>query len=135
MSALALRLRSEHNDWALANRLRSSGWASGLERLGAQGIYTEEDWTFVTINSVDFRGSSQIPGSSGQYAGVELRQGLICFNAPDGIGRDEQLETLEAALQFIQEQGDEILNKLIEVTLTDEGIEGQIFFLPGVQPE
>ncbi|UWU25994.1 DUF5615 family PIN-like protein (plasmid) [Rhizobium sp. CB3060] len=89
-----------------------------------------EDWTFVTINSVDFRGPQSNPGAAGQYADVDLHAGLICFNAPDGIGRKEQLEMLDAALQVIEVNGGEIINKLIEVTLTEEGIEAQMFSLP-----
>ena len=33
------------------------------------------DWTFVTRNSVNFRGPSSRPGSRGQYADVEIHAG------------------------------------------------------------
>jgi hypothetical protein len=36
--------------------------------------------TFVTRNSIDFRGPSDAPGSKGQYADVAVHAGLICLN-------------------------------------------------------
>ena len=33
-------------------------------------LILKEDWTFVTRNSVDFRGPEDRPGSKGQYADV-----------------------------------------------------------------
>lgn len=95
-----------------------------------KGFILEGDWTFVTINSVDFRGPRSNPGSSGEYAGVVLHAGLICFNVPDGIRRDAQLEMLDAAIQLIEEYSGEIINMLIKITLEDDCIEAQIFFLP-----
>ncbi|GAJ96120.1 DUF5615 family PIN-like protein [Rhizobium rhizogenes] len=124
----------------LAQRARDAGFGesshvtwmnkAGWKDWELKGFILEGDWTFVTINSVDFRGPRSNPGSSGEYAGVDLHAGLICFNAPDGIRRDAQLEMLDAAIQIIEEHGGEIINMLIEVTLEDDGIEAQIFSLP-----
>ena len=40
------------------------------------------DWTFVTRNSIDFRGAAERPGSKGQYADVPIHAGLVCINGP-----------------------------------------------------
>ena len=45
----------------------------------------EQDWTFVTRNSTDFRGPSNQPGSKGQYADVPIHAGLVCINGPDSM--------------------------------------------------
>jgi hypothetical protein len=59
------------------------------------------DWTFVTRNSIDFRGPSSRPGSRGQYADVEIHAGLVCLNGPDGMDLDVQIEMFEQALDEI----------------------------------
>ena len=43
------------------------------------------DWTFITNNGVDFRGSAKKPGSQGVYADVPLHAGLVCVDAPGGL--------------------------------------------------
>ncbi len=50
----------------------------------------EGDWTFVTNNSIDFRGPADKPGSSGEYADVRLHAGLVCVDAPFGLNLDLQ---------------------------------------------
>ena len=40
----------------------------------------EQDWTFVTRNSTDFRGPSDQPGSKGQYADVCFLIENVCRN-------------------------------------------------------
>jgi hypothetical protein len=77
------------------------------------------DWTFVTRNSVDFRGPSSRPGSRGQYADVEIHAGLICLNAPDGMDLDIQLEMFEQVLDEIADEPD-LVNQVLEITLEDE---------------
>jgi hypothetical protein len=74
------------------------------------------DWTFVTRNSVDFRGSASRPGSKGQYADVAIHAGLICLNGPDGMDLDVQLELFEQALDELAED-DDLINQVLEITL------------------
>jgi hypothetical protein len=38
-------------------------------------VILEGDWTFVTKNSIDFRGPASEPGSRGQYADVAMLPG------------------------------------------------------------
>jgi hypothetical protein len=76
------------------------------------------DWTFVTRNSVDFRGPSSSPGSRGQYADVVIHAGLVCLNGPEGMKVDVQLELFGQALEELAIDGD-LINQVIEVTLED----------------
>ena len=47
-------------------------------------LILDGDWTFVTKNSVDFRGPAKAPGTKGEYRRADLHAGLICLNAPGG---------------------------------------------------
>ena len=57
----------------------------GLKDWELKPLILQDDWTFVTKNSVDFRGPAGKPGSKGQYADVALHAGLICLNGPPGM--------------------------------------------------
>jgi len=89
----------------LAQR-RGHAEASHVAWIGKRGwkdwelktVIIHGDWTFVTRNSIDFRGPRDAPGSKGQYAGVEVHAGLICFNGPVAMDLDLQLEMFEEAL-------------------------------------
>ena len=78
---------------------RGYGESSHVVWLGRNGAKDWElkpfiidgDWTFVTKNSVDFRGPSSRPGTSGQYADAMLHAGLVCLNGPDGMDLDMQV--------------------------------------------
>jgi len=55
---------------------------AGLKDWELKPIILGGDWTFITKNSVDFRGPAERPGTKGQYAEVALHAGLICLNGP-----------------------------------------------------
>lgn len=74
----------------------------------------EGDWTFVTRNSVDFRGPAGNPGTSGQFADVPLHAGLICINGPDGMTAEVQCELFAAALDEIGNV-QQLVNEVVEV--------------------
>lgn len=79
-------------------------------------IILEEDWTFVTHNSVDFRGPASTPGSKGQYAGVDLHAGLVCLNSKTGMGLNLQKQLFEYALSQLKAKGiTDLVNKCVEV--------------------
>ena len=80
------------------------------------------DWTFVTKNSIDFRGPREAPGSKGQYADVTIHAGLICLNGPVGMNLDLQLEMFEEALHELDRNQD-LVNQVLEVSLSDSGEE------------
>jgi Domain of unknown function (DUF5615) len=99
---------SSHVVW-----LKKSGWKDW----SLAAFITENDWTFVTKNSIDFRGPPSNPGSKGQYADVAIHAGLICLNGPEAMDLDLQLELFEHALDEIG-SGD-LINQVLEITLTD----------------
>jgi len=99
--------KSGWNDWELKN------------------FIIEGDWTFVTRNSVDFRGSRHNPGASGQFAKIELHAGLICLNGPVGMARDLQIELFNRALDEI-DRDPFLVNQVLEVTFPDTAREIEI---------
>lgn len=76
----------------------------------------KDDWTFVTRNSVDFRGSVDSPGTSGQFADVPMHAGLVCINGPNGMTAEVQCELFEAVLDEIG-SSPQLVNEVIEVDL------------------
>jgi hypothetical protein len=80
------------------------------------------DWTFVTRNSVDFRGPADNPGTRGQFADVPLHAGLICINGPDGMTGEVQCELFEAVPDEIGNV-QHLLNEVVEVDL--ESLDGE----------
>jgi hypothetical protein len=94
----------------------------------------EGDWTFVTRNSVDFRGPANNPGTSGQFADVPLHAGLSCINGPDGMTAEAQCELFEAVLDEI---GDvrQLVNGFVEVDLESLDNEFTIHRQPDLRPE
>jgi predicted nuclease of predicted toxin-antitoxin system len=83
------------------------------------------DWTFVTRNSVDFRGAAERPGSKGQYADVPIHAGLVCINGPARMTAQIEVELFDAVLDEIQSL-QQLVNEVIEVNLPDEGGEFEI---------
>ena len=102
---------------------------AGTKDWKLKDIILEHDWTFVTRNSVDFRGSHASPGSKGQYAGVALHAGLICLNLPDQTTRADQIELFEVALTTLADSGD-LTNEVIEVSLVGPDILFQRYAMP-----
>ena len=92
---------------------------SGWKDWELKGFILAGDWTFVTRNSVDFRGPADHPGTKGQYADVALHAGLICINGPAGMDAALQSELFAFALDEVGEagQGSELVNEVLEVFL------------------
>jgi hypothetical protein len=124
----------------LAKIARGEGYsdASHIVWLGLSGrkdwelkpVIIDGDWTFVTKNSVDFRGPKEEPGSRGQYADVAIHAGLICLNGPPGMDLDMQIELSELALRELALDPD-LINQVLEISV-DSGDELHIlrYFLP-----
>jgi hypothetical protein len=112
---------------------RGHGQASHVTWIGKQGwkdwelkkVILDGDWTFVTKNSIDFRGRKDTPGSRGQYADVAIHSGLICLNGPPGMDLDLQLELFEVALDEL-DRDDDLVNQVLEVNLEDPDAEIEI---------
>lgn len=78
----------------------------------------ENDFTLVTGNSVDFRGSiPSIPG--GLYALEALHAGLVCLNSEQGgLDRNKQIAAFEYVLEELPA---DLVNRAIEVTVHEDG--------------
>jgi uncharacterized protein DUF5615 len=73
-----------------------------------------EDFTLVTVNAQDFRGSGQdAPG--GFYATTELHAGLVCLNSARSMDLKAQKDLFEIALKELSELPD-LMNQVLEVT-------------------
>jgi hypothetical protein len=93
-------------------------------------LILQGDWTFVTKNSVDFRGLAENPGSKGQYADVPIHAGLICLNGPPSMDLDMQIELFEQALVELDADGD-LVNQVLEITWEDDALHVRRYQLPG----
>jgi hypothetical protein len=89
------------------------------------------DWTFVTRNSIDFRGPAEQPGRKGQYADVPIHAGLICINGPARMTARIEVELFAVVLDEILPHAP-LVNEVIEVNLSEEGGEFEIvrYLLP-----
>ncbi|CAN7635670.1 DUF5615 family PIN-like protein [Pararhizobium sp. LjRoot238] len=110
MSQTAGYGESSHVVW-----LGKSGWKDWE----LKPLILDGDWTFVTKNSVDFRGSAANPGSKGQYADVALHAGLICLNGPDTMELAMQVELFDEALIELSMNSD-LVNQVLEINMTDQ---------------
>ena len=95
--------------------LGKAGWKDWQLR----DLIVEQDWTFVTRNSVDFRGPVDQPGSSGQYANVPIHAGLICINGTGRMTGEVEIELFTAVLDQIG-AAEYLVNEVIEVYLGAE---------------
>jgi hypothetical protein len=131
-------------DECLSPKLAELAWerghdASHIVWLGGEGTkdwdliprIQEGDWTFVTRNSVDFRGDPANPGGKGQYTRLELHAGLICLNAGEPMPRALQLELFERALDELSSEP-ELVNQVLEITLDGEEIVITRYDLPAI---
>jgi hypothetical protein len=116
-------------DECLSTGLVGAANAAGFEasHVAWMGMSGAKDWTvarfaeangwiLVTRNSEDFRGSAACPGDKGHYAGLQVHDGLVCLNGPDGLNGRLQAELFLVALDRIADLGD-ITNQVIDVTL------------------
>ncbi|NTH68467.1 DUF5615 family PIN-like protein [Rhizobium rhizogenes] len=90
----------------------------GLKDWELKPIILDGDWTFVTKNSVDFRGPKDKPGAKGQYADVAIHAGLICLNGPPGMDLGMQTELFEQALIELDNDED-LVNRVLEISFED----------------
>ena len=102
---------------------------AGLKDWELKPLILQDNWTFVTKNSVDFRGPADKPGSKGQYADVAFHAGLICLNGPPGMDLDMQLELFEQALDELEADPD-LINKVLEITCEQDGLQVRRYHLP-----
>jgi predicted nuclease of predicted toxin-antitoxin system len=116
---------SSHVTW-----LGKAGWKDWQLRK----LIVDEDWTFVTRNSVDFRGPAGQPGSKGQYADLSIHAGLICINGLGKMTAEIEAKLFSAVLDQIGAAG-ELVNEVIEVFLDEDEDKFEIarYLLPGLE--
>ncbi|WP_316399266.1 DUF5615 family PIN-like protein [Bradyrhizobium sp. 33ap4] len=102
---------------------------SGRKDWELKTIIVDGDWTFVTKNSVDFRGPKDEPGTKGQYADVAIHAGLVCLNGSTGMDLDMQVELFEQALADLEADAD-LVNQVLEVTAEEEDLRVLRYALP-----
>jgi hypothetical protein len=102
---------------------------SGLKDWELKPLILEGDWTFVTKNSIDFRGPVRAPGSRGQYADVAIHAGLICLNGPPGMDLDMQIELFDQAMDELDADSD-LVNQVLEITLENDCLHVRRYRLP-----
>ena len=100
-------MQSSHVAW-----LGKAGWKDWE----LKPFILDGDWTFVTRDSVDFRGPVKHPGTRGQYADVAIHAGLVCINGPVGMNLELQCELFSTALDEIRNV-DQLVNEVLEVDL------------------
>jgi hypothetical protein len=98
-----------------------------------KSLIVDGDWTFVTKNSIDFRGPSARAGAGGQYADVAIHAGLICLNGPVGMDLDMQIELFEEALAELSRNGD-LVNQVLEITADENDLHILRYDLPRKLP-
>lgn len=106
-------------------RERGYGESTHVVWLGLSGakdwellpLIVDGDWTFVTLNAIDFRGPKANPGSKGQYTRANLHAGLVCLNGPpEGTDLDLQHALFERALDELERDRD-LINHVLEVSV------------------
>jgi predicted nuclease of predicted toxin-antitoxin system len=83
-------------------------------------IILNGDWTFVTNNSIDFRGPADNPGSTGEYADVRLHAGLVSIDARFGLNLNLQRQVFRLILDELAKNGD-LTNQLLQVDVKKDG--------------
>lgn len=106
---------------------------AGLKDWELKPLILKDDWTFITKNSVDFRGPAEMPGAQGQYAGVAIHPGLICLNGPPCMDLDMQLELFEQALDELPTDTD-LVNQVLEITMEEDVLHVRRYHLPVAEP-
>lgn len=94
---------------------------AGLKDWELKKIIVDDDWTFVTNNSADFRGPSDEPGTAGQYADVFLHAGLICLNSDARMNQAVQIDLFAFALDELGAESP-LINEVFEVDLDRNGL-------------
>lgn len=112
--------------------VRYRGWAGMKDHRLIQHV-TAEDFTFVTGNSVDFRG--QGPGQlGGEHAKVELHAGLICLNSERPLALPLQLALFELALSVLQEEQTDLINTALDIFhKADDSVVWTLYRIPQAQ--
>ena len=98
--------------------VRDRGW-SGLKDHELMRHVGAEDFTLVTTNSYDFRGSAGGP-PGGLHAKMPIHAGLVCLNSALPMHIDRQRDLFALALEELVTRPD-LINRALEVTEDETG--------------
>jgi hypothetical protein len=98
--------------------VRHRGWA-GLKDWELIDKVIKEDFTLVTHNARDFRGTSENP-QKGLHRHQELHAGLICINSFFEMDLDRQRQLFKIAINECLQYSD-LINKALEITENEDG--------------
>lgn len=97
-------------------------------------VVTDGDWTFVTRNSIDFRGLAERPGTQGEYSHLPLHAGLVCINGPEQMKAEAARVLFGLVLNIVGTS--QMTNEVIEITFADgDTYEIIRYDLPSKSPE
>ena len=98
--------------------VRDRGWLGMKDWVLIERVVAE-DFTLVTHNAKDFRGTKGAePG--GLHNGQPIHAGLICLNADGGTDLGLQEQLFAVALAELAEMED-LVNQALEISLSDDG--------------
>jgi len=108
--------------------VRDRGW-SGTKDWKIVEHAIAGDYTLVTHNAVDFRGSG--PGDLGGHHGrQQIHAGLVCLNSHFPMDLERQRDLFQVALDELS-QLDDLVNQALEVfELANGSIELEIYEIP-----
>ena len=98
--------------------VRDRGWL-GLKDWELLERVVQEDFSLVTHNSKDFRGTKG-GGPGGLHNDQPIHAGLICLNASGGMDLGLQEQLFAVVLGELNSL-DDLVNRVLEVTLEDDG--------------
>ncbi|WP_431257764.1 DUF5615 family PIN-like protein [Roseateles chitinivorans] len=95
--------------------VRNRGWSGTKDHRLIERIVAE-DFTLVTRNASDFRGEGE-DNPGGEHARQPIHAGLVCLNASDKLSTALQLAMFDYTLHVLAEQGTDLVNQALEVSL------------------
>jgi hypothetical protein len=124
----ALTVMAQEQGYGESSHVVWRNW-NGLADWQLKPLILAGDWTFVTKNSIDFRGPAQAAGSRGEYADVDLHAGLVCLNGPQAMDLDMQKELFAEALDELGRDPD-LINQVLDITLDGKTLLIRRYALP-----
>jgi len=108
--------------------IRDRGWLH-MKDWDLMRQVVASDWTLVTHNARDFRGSgSEAPG--GHHARQDIHAGLVCLNSAFTMSLDLQHRLFRLALEELASMKD-LVNLALEVTENaDRSIDIDVYEIP-----
>ncbi|WP_395641437.1 DUF5615 family PIN-like protein [Rudaea sp.] len=98
--------------------VRNMGW-QGKKDWELITLVVAGDYSFVTLNSIDFRGAGPVK-LGGEHAKQPIHAGLICLNSELPMSIDRQRDLFQIALDELSGMQD-LVNQALEVFEDENG--------------